>query len=164
MTGLPTSGTLPWTKGCFVCGQDNPRGLKLRSRLADGDVVLDYTTVESDLGWADIIHGGLAATLLDEVMTWSAMLAARGPCVTAEWTVRLVAPIRVGQKLICRSSVPASGKRLIKTAGTIIDETGEMLASATGKYLRMPGEDTEKLRQDFVVGDDCIEPGEIFDF
>jgi hypothetical protein len=36
------NGTLPWTKSCFVCGEANRRGLRLRSRVENGVVVLTY--------------------------------------------------------------------------------------------------------------------------
>ena len=73
---IPT-GTLPWTKSCFVCGQENPHGLHLKCRVDDGQVILEYTTQERDLGWRSIVHGGIVMTLMDEVMTWAAILAAR---------------------------------------------------------------------------------------
>ena len=99
------SGTLPWTKSCFVCGESNPRGLQLKSRLVDGKVMLDYVTRETDLGWKHAVHGGVVMTLLDEVMTWAAMIASGNPCVAAEVSVRLVAPAECGAALRVESGV-----------------------------------------------------------
>ena len=92
-------GALPWTRSCFVCGQDNPHGLHLRSRIENGRVMLDYTPREADLGYKHIVHGGIAITLLDEVMTWASIVAARRICVAAELATRLKKPIHVGQTL-----------------------------------------------------------------
>ena len=69
-----TTGTLPWTKTCFVCGEDNPNGLRLRSRVEGDRIVLSHVTRDSDLGYRHLVHGGISMTLLDEVMTSFAIL------------------------------------------------------------------------------------------
>ena len=154
-------GVLPWTKSCFVCGENNPRGLRLRSRLQDGVVVIDYTTREGDLGWKHIIHGGIAMTLLDEVMTWAVILETRAACVAAEMTTRLRRPISVGQRLRVEGRVTGGKSRLILTEGFIRDESDQVLTSATGKYLPMPGDKVELCAEDFVESDLSIPVGEI---
>ena len=110
-------GALPWTRSCFVCGQDNPHGLHLRSRIENGRVMLDYTPREADLGYKHIVHGGIAITLLDEVMTWASIVAARRICVAAELATRLKKPIRVGQTLRVEGWVIRQTSRLILTEG-----------------------------------------------
>ena len=53
---------------CFVCGPENQIGLKARF-FFDGHKA--HTTVTADerfVGYHGIYHGGLLATLLDEVM------------------------------------------------------------------------------------------------
>ena len=63
---MPTralQGVLPWTKSCFVCGEQNPRGLHLRSRVEGELVIIDYTPRETDLGYRQIVHGGIAMTM-----------------------------------------------------------------------------------------------------
>ena len=157
------SGTLPWTKSCFVCGQDNPRGLQLKSRLDDGCVHLEYTTRETDLGWRHLVHGGLAMTLLDEVMTWSAMIAARCPCVAAELTVKLKRPIEVGRLLQVESMVPTEQGKLILTDAKILDTDGNLLAAASGKYVPMPTGGLSLCEDDFVTGPEAIDLAALFD-
>ena len=159
MTNL--SGTLPWTKSCFVCGEDNPHGLHLRSRVEDGIVVLDYHTAERDLGWRHIVHGGIAMTLLDEVMTWAAILAFRSPSVAAEVSVRLKKPITLGMQLSARSEIPAEPRRLVAAEGQLLGD-GEVVASATGRYLPMPAEGLKICSEDFVTGPDSIPLDVIF--
>jgi len=158
----PKKHTLPWTRSCFVCGQDNPNGLRLNSRREDGLVVIDYTTRDVDRGWRHIIHGGIAITLLDEVMTWAAIIQARCACVSAEISTRLKKPITVGQTLRIEGETAGGKARLILTEGRILDESGVVLATATGKYLPMPAENLALCEKDFVITDDCIQPSEIF--
>ena len=82
---------------CFVCGEKNPAGLKLRLRTDPkrGESAAEVTFAEDFQGWAGIVHGGLVATVLDEALIYAA--AAKGlKCVTGEITVRYVKPASTG--------------------------------------------------------------------
>ncbi len=151
-------GTLPWTRSCFVCGQDNPHGLHLKSRVEDGRVVIDYVTREADLGYRHIVHGGIAMTLLDEVMTWAAILAARRVCVAAEMTARLKQPIRVGHALRVEGWVTRAASRVLLTEGRILGADGSILMAASGKYMPMPEDQLKLAEKDFVEDPDTIRP------
>jgi acyl-coenzyme A thioesterase PaaI-like protein len=143
-------GTLPWTRSCFVCGIDNPHGLHLRSHF-DGQVVtLRYRPRPADLGYRHIIHGGITGTLLDEVMTWSAILAAHRMCVAAEFTTRLKKPISLGMDLLFRAHVSRANSKLILTTGEVLTLSGELLGGADGKYLPMPPGQFALCQDDFI--------------
>jgi uncharacterized protein (TIGR00369 family) len=161
MNGWKKNGTLPWTKSCFVCGEGNERGLRLRSRIEDHKVVLDYTTRQSDLGWRSAVHGGLTMTLLDEVMTWAAMIDAGMACVSAEMTTRMKKPVKVRQHLRVEGWVTENRRKVVMTEGRMVDDQGTVLATAAGKYMQMPGEQFQICEDDFVVADGAIPPGEL---
>lgn len=151
-------GVLPWTRACFVCGQDNPRGLRVKSRVEGGLVVLNYTTRESDLGWRHSAHGGVVMTLLDEAMTWAAMLNARRACVAAEMTVRLKQPVAVGQLLRVEARVTGGRSKLFLTEGHVLDAGNKALATASGKYVPMSAEQFTLCAHDFVTDPGAINP------
>jgi uncharacterized protein (TIGR00369 family) len=156
------SGTLPWTRSCFVCGESNPHGLRLRSRVEDGRVVLDYVTRPCDLGYRHLVHGGIAMTLMDEVMTWAAILAVRRPCVAAEMTTRLRRPILVDQPLRVEGQVKDERLKIMLTEGRILDATGQVLALSTGKYVPMPEDQIALCEKDFVISPESISLAELF--
>ena len=158
---LPFSGTLPWTRSCFVCGQDNPHGLHLRSRIGKDRVTLHYSPREADLGYKHIVHGGIAMTLLDEVMTWAAIAATGLVCVAAEITTRLQKPIQVGQELRVSGWVTRATSRLITTEGEITDDAGEVFGRTSGKYVPMPKDHVHLTEKDFVISPESIHPREI---
>lgn len=146
----PCQGMLPWTRSCFVCGVENPHGLHLRSHFDGHTVSLRYRPRPADVGYRHIMHGGLAATLLDEVMTWSAILAARRMCVAAEFTTRLIKPISVEMDLTVRAQIRRANSKLILTAGDILGVSGDILGSAEGKYLPMPPHQFSLCQADFI--------------
>ncbi|MDJ0924966.1 MAG: PaaI family thioesterase, partial [Acidimicrobiia bacterium] len=60
---------------CFGCGQSNPIGLGLTDFHSSEGVVSARFTPRSDYhGFSDLLHGGIVATALDEIMAWSAIL------------------------------------------------------------------------------------------
>lgn len=153
---------LPWTRACFVCGQDNPHGLRLRCRLEDGRVVLSHTARESDLGWKTFVHGGITMSLLDEAMAWAAMVAAKRPCVTAEIAVRLRRPAAVGMRLRVEAPLPEAGGRVLFTAGRVLDEEGRELASASAKFVPMDPGTAGAWLHDLVTGPETMRIEELF--
>jgi uncharacterized protein (TIGR00369 family) len=155
--GMSPEGWLPWTKGCFVCGEANPHGLHLRSRVEGGRVVIRYTPREADLGWRHIVHGGLSMTLMDEAMTWAAILSLRRACVAAEITVRLKQPVQTGQSIRVEGWTVDRRPRLALTEGRIVDEAGIVLASGSGKYVPMPANDLPMCADDFVKHPDALQ-------
>ena len=155
------SGILPWTKSCFVCGENNPHGLRLRSRLESGRIILEHEIREADVGYNRILHGGIAATLLDEVMTCAAIVASRKIFVAAEISIRLLGPIFVGEKIRVEGWVTKTGSRLCLTEGAIKNQEDKVLITAAGKFMRMRAAQVKHAQEDFVISPDAIHPKEI---
>lgn len=151
-----TAGTLPWTRTCFVCGVDNPNGLKARSRVEGDRIVLEHVARMSDLGYRHLVHGGISMTLLDEVMTWAAILTFRQACVAAELTVRLKQPVTAGQVMRVEGWVTSGKPRITLTEGRVLDDQQTVLATATGKYVPMPGGGLHLCVKDFVESPEAL--------
>jgi acyl-coenzyme A thioesterase PaaI-like protein len=76
-------------QACYGCGQKNAQGLRMRfTHLADGSAECIYTAEAHLAGAPGVIHGGVQATLLDEVMghaihstsrPWTSRSATGGP-------------------------------------------------------------------------------------
>ena len=123
--------------------------------------MLAYRTRRADVGYRHIVHGGIAATLVDEVMTWAAIVATRKVCVAAELTTRLKAPIGVGRAVRVEGWVTRAGTRLCLTAGAVLDEEGRELLTASGKYMPMPADMANLSEKDFVRNPEALDPLDI---
>jgi uncharacterized protein (TIGR00369 family) len=157
MKSLP-DGILPWTRSCLVCGQDNPRGFRLRSRLERGIVVLDYTCTEQDVGYLHAVHGGAVMTLLDEVMTWAAILTARRMAVLAEMTSRYRQSIPAGTAIRAEAWPERDGRRLVIAAGRIVSaDRVTVFAEATGKYMPAALDAVSLQHSDFVESPEALD-------
>lgn len=135
---------LPRTAGCIVCGPNNPHGLRLTSHVdpATGQVHARFTPGPFHIGFDGLVHGGVLATVADEVMVWAAIWASRRSCVAGELSVRYRRPSAPGDPLAVVASVVRSKARLVETTSTLTDAAGRPVATATGKYLA--GSDDER--------------------
>ncbi len=120
---------------CFVCGQDNPHGLRLVIATPEpGSAETELVIPERFSGWERITHGGLLATLLDEAMAY-ACLSRAGNAVTVEITVRYLKPVEVGQKVRVRGRVKAIKGRVVETEGEILNPEEQVAARGQARFL-----------------------------
>ena len=108
-----------------------------------------WTTLELDRrfeGWEGVAHGGIVSTILDEVMAW-ALVAQDNWGITARIAVAFRKPVSIGQAIRADGWVTRSRRRLVETAGRIVDaETGVELATATGTYVAADPARKQELR------------------
>lgn len=127
----PPAGTLTHQPDCFGCGPGNPSALGVVLRRDAGDVVGEATLGPGHAGAPGIVHGGAVSALFDEVLG-SVSLANGRLVVTAELTVRFVAPARVGRLLELRAREVSHAGRKTLVRGELRD--GEAVV-ATGEAL-----------------------------
>jgi uncharacterized protein (TIGR00369 family) len=142
---------LPHTHSCFVCGEANPLGLKLRFET-DGQIVrVKFTPRTEHIGFKGVVHGGLTATVLDEIMVWACAVATRRFAYCAELNVRYLHPLAPGVEVIVTGELLTNRKsRIFEAKGVVQDAHGQNFAEATGKYLPIKNADLSQLVTDFV--------------
>jgi uncharacterized protein (TIGR00369 family) len=143
--------TLPHTHSCFVCGESNAVGLKLRFQT-DGRVVHGRFTPRAEhVGFREVIHGGIISTLLDEIMVWACVVQAKRFAYCAELNVRFLKPARPGEETICTAELVENRRgKVLSASAELKNLAGEVLAKATGKYLPLKETNAMELGGDFV--------------
>jgi len=140
---LPVQNEVP---NCFVCGQENPRGLKLRfMKESETSLCTEFTPPDYWTGWGRMMHGGFHGLLLDETMSWVAfgLMDVRG-FVTKEMTVKYLRPVYVGLKLKVTGRLEEDNGREIRTRAEITDAEGNLLTVAHATLARV---DIEKMKK-----------------
>src|SRR5689334_4462872 len=100
MASIGPMKVLPHTHSCFVCGDSNAIGLKLHFET-DGHIVRTHFTPRPEhVGFSQVVHGGILATLLDEIMVWACGVQTKRFAYCAELTVRFLQPLQPGQEVI----------------------------------------------------------------
>jgi len=148
---------LPHTHSCFVCGESNPIGLNLRFET-DGHVVRTHFKPRPEhIGFKEVVHGGIIATLLDEIMVWACLAQTKRFAYCAEFTLRFLNPLRPGQETLATAELVANRRdRIFEAKAELHDSAGKLLATATGKYLPVKALELADMSTD-LVGD----PGQL---
>ena len=142
--------TLPTTKSCFVCGRQNPIGLKLRFETDGIRVQTRLAFGHDHIGFRNTVHGGLIATLLDEVMVWACGVRTKRFAYCAEMTVRFTQPVRPGVEILAIGELVTNRRdKLFEARGELRDPGNAVLATSTGKYLPVKGEELFLIGEDF---------------
>ncbi len=138
---------------CFACGRDNPIGMRLHIELGEGTASATWTPGHDFVGWSDRVHGGIVATLLDEVMAW-APSSYDSWAVTAEMTVRYRSPATPGEALVATGRVTERRRRIYEVHGEVRGPDGRLIAEGRGRYLGASPSEKADLKARYGV-----EPG-----
>ena len=133
----------PNSRHCFVCGLENPVGLKLRIyQTAPGVIETTYTAPDHFQGYPGVLHGGIVASILDEISGRAHMGDPSEPrfMFTGKIEVKYRKNVPIGKPLkIIGKAGKSKGKMAEGWAG-IYDENGKLLAEATTLLIDVPEE------------------------
>ena len=132
-------------RACFGCGADNPHGLRMTFQ-SDGKVVVSRLTVPEHLcGWDNIIHGGIVATIHDEMMSWTAIQLLRKMILTKSVAVDFLKPLFTGRAIEARGRVhtEVSAREAI-VESSIFDDTGACCSKGRGTFALITPEFARK--------------------
>jgi len=122
-------------RGCFVCGQENPSGLKAVFNC-DKELLQSFchlTIGDQFQGWPDIVHGGVIASLLDEACIYAGRALAE-TLVTAELSVRYRQPVSVGQEVTILGEVVERRRKVLRVKARL-EADGVLCAEADAKVF-----------------------------
>ena len=135
---------LPSYKSCFVCGKENRHGLHIQL-FADQDLVRGTFKPRDFLcGFPGIVHGGILASVVDEVMWWAASWKRASSCVTVELNVKYLKPASTELEYELIAKVIGEKRRIVEVEAEVRDKGGGIYAAAWGKYLIFSGEKNQE--------------------
>ncbi len=143
------------TKYSITCGPENPSSLGcVFYQLEDGEMATFFVAKQIHEGQLDIVHGGLSASVLDELMGRAALVCGEAESdedfvcryVTAQMTVQYKKPIYVGHKIYGYGRVYNKEGRRRFTSSELVNEEGEIVATAEGVFveIKVPKSDLSK--------------------
>lgn len=139
--------SLPSYKACFVCGKENRYGLAIQF-FADEHVVKGtFRPLEYLCGFPGILHGGILASVADEVMWWAASWKKASSCVTVEMNVKYLKSAPTDQEFTLIARVIGEKRRIVQVEGEVMDKEGHIYAAAQGKYLIFTDEKNRETMQ-----------------
>jgi uncharacterized protein (TIGR00369 family) len=129
---------------CFGCGGANERGMQLAFEQDDASRRIRgrFQIAPDFQGGPGFVHGGIIATLLDEVMAKVSRFE-KDYAVTASLNIEYLKPVPIGEELTVEGWETGRDGRLRMRQGEIRNSSGTLLARGTGKFVEV---DPEKFQ------------------
>lgn len=125
---------------CFVCGRKNPHGLYMTFYdNGQNEVYSDYTVPPAFQGYPGVVHGGIVAAMLDEVVARVSMIGDHHHfmmSVKLEVKYRHPVPTEVPLRVVGR--IERLRGRLGKAVGEISLADGQLLAESAMTLADIP--------------------------
>lgn len=120
---------------CFACSPVNESGLQM-TFFADDNTVFSKVAIPDHLcGWSNIAHGGVVSTILDEIMSWTALHFLKRITMTKNLSIEFIKPIYIKKSLRAEGRVAeVVGKHDAVLEGTLFDSSGIICARSTANF------------------------------
>ncbi len=130
---------------CFGCSPDNYHGLQMEF-YEDGDSIVSFWEPKAHLqGYLNILHGGIQATLMDEIASWIIHVKLKTAGVTSSIHTKLLRPVYTNKgKLTIRATIKKVQKRFVDVYTVICDNDGVICAESDVQYYIYPEEIARK--------------------
>jgi uncharacterized protein (TIGR00369 family) len=129
---------------CFGCGGANARGMQLTFEQDDATRRIRgvFKITPEYQGGPGFVHGGIVATLLDEVMAKVSRFE-KDYAVTGALNIEYVKPVPIGEELTVEGWETGREGRIRTRQGEIRNSAGKVLARGTGRFIEV---DPQKFR------------------
>ncbi|TVR58564.1 MAG: PaaI family thioesterase [Spirochaetaceae bacterium] len=120
---------------CFGCAPTNTAGLKLEFYLDGESVVAIWHPDRRFVGYGNIVHGGIQATLLDEVGAWAVNVLVRTAGVTRRMTTEYRTPVYADRGPVkISASIDGADGKVARVSARILDADGAPCVEAGIEY------------------------------
>jgi acyl-coenzyme A thioesterase PaaI-like protein len=133
-------GLQPNSRQCFGCGVENAAGLQIRFYSdGPGAAIARVMLGPKHQGFPGIAHGGIVATMLDEIMGRAALSTdPQRLLYTAKMEVRYRQTVPLYQMLTLKGRIDKDRGRLVVASGEIYLPDGTVAAEVTGTLVEVP--------------------------
>ena len=133
---------------CFFCGAESTCGLHLRFYRDDlsREVHADYLPEIRFAGQGTILHGGMQAGILDEIMGWTGFAETGALAVTTKLDIEYLAPVYIESRPVRVSChLVLNGEKEMTLDAQIVDADGTVCTRATGRFHKIRKERYDAL-------------------
>jgi acyl-coenzyme A thioesterase PaaI-like protein len=127
--------SFPEDGGCFGCSQSNQAGMQLRFRREGARVLATYRIPDRFHGAPGVAHGGIVATILDEVSCAAAVFVADRFVVTGELVIRYERPVPIETSLQLDAEIVDRTHARYASIAAHVRRGDVILARSSGKFF-----------------------------
>lgn len=130
---------------CFGCSPKNPYGLKCKFADEGEYVTCRWMPGGNYQGFFHVLHGGIQATLIDEIASWAIFSKEETAGVTTDMQIRYRKPVYTDKgEIWLRAKVIGKVKRLVKAKVELFNAENELATEAEVTYMVYPEEIARK--------------------
>lgn len=143
---------------CFGCDPRSEQGLRMEF-YEDGDRIVSRWKPRPEFqGWVDTLHGGIQATLADEISSWVVFRKFQTSGVTSCMEVRYLKPIHTSEDHITlQATVVRQRRNIVDIEVKIFNSQDQLCTEALCIYFLFP---KEKAHEEFHFCDCGVEEEE----
>ncbi len=126
---------------CFGCDPQHNSGLRMEF-YEEGDYVVSRWEPTSEFqSWINTLHGGVQATILDELCGWVISRKLQRSGVTSRMDMRYRKPVHICNGAIyLRAKMVEQRRNIVTVEGAIYNSQGELCTQATCIYFLVTNE------------------------
>lgn len=151
----PEKSQQPSARWCFVCGVENPFGLRIRFfSTGHHQVRAEVTFGDEYQSYPGMTHGGILATILDETMGRAVLASDEDPAqaprfmVTAKMDLRYKLPVPLGQPVIVRGWVESDRGRMANVRGEVLLPDGQVAVEGSAMLVDIPAQQIDQMKNE----------------
>lgn len=143
---------------CFGCDPRSEQGLRMEFYEDGGRIVSRWKPRPEFQGWVDTLHGGIQATLADEISSWLVFRKFQTSGVTSRMEVRYLKPIHTSEDHITlQATVVRQRRNIVDIEVKIFNSQDQLCTEALCIYFLFP---KEKAHEEFHFCDCGVEEDE----
>ncbi|MFO8064016.1 MAG: PaaI family thioesterase [Spirochaetota bacterium] len=123
---------------CFGCAPDNPLGLALEFFEDGDDITTTWEPSSHYQGYNGVLHGGVQATLMDELASWVIFVKLETAGVTQGMEVTYERPSFVGTPVTLRARINRMEKNIAYIDSELYQDGDTPSARAICRYFTYP--------------------------
>jgi uncharacterized protein (TIGR00369 family) len=124
---------------CFGCSPNNPSGLHMEFFKEGDELVCKWDPKDHFQGFHDILHGGVQATMMDEIASWVVFVMLDTAGVTYQLNTRFRKPVLISKGIITvRATLVRQQKRIAEIEARLYDGGDVLCAESQVNYFVFP--------------------------
>ena len=124
---------------CFGCSPTNPLGLKMEFYEEYDEIISTWKPGDNYQGFHDILHGGIQATMIDEIASWVVFMKLDTAGVTYQLKTKYIKPVKISKGSITLKAKLVEQQRRIATIEVrLMDGDGNACSQGWVEYFIFP--------------------------
>lgn len=130
---------------CFGCSPLNKIGLNLQFWDAGDEIICKWLPKKQFEGYLNVVHGGIQATIHDEIASWAVYTKCQTMGVTSNIEVRYKNPLLInGKEITIKARIETLNRRMAVMSTTIENDEGKVCSVAKVTYFLFSQQDAKK--------------------